>query len=55
MFATSELIQKMRFHLPLFALAFFRTNQKPPQAIVKMFLRIKGCFFVLLGISITRF
>ncbi len=39
-----EFIRKMCFHLPLFALTIFRTSQKPPQARVKTFLRIKGFF-----------
>ncbi len=37
-----EFIHKMHFHLPLFALTLFRTSQKPPQASIKTFLRIKG-------------
>ncbi len=40
-----ELIRKMRFHLPLSAWTLFRTIQKPPQASVKTFLRIKGFYF----------
>ncbi len=36
---------QMRFHLPLFALTLFCTSQKPPQATVKTFLRIKGFLF----------
>ncbi len=35
MLATSELIQQMRFHLPLFTLTLIRTSQKPPQVSVK--------------------
>ncbi len=40
-----EFIHKMHFHLPLFTLTLFRTSQKPPQASVKTFLRIKGFLF----------
>ncbi len=40
-----EFIREIHFHLPLFALTLFRTSQKPPQASVKTFLRIKGFLF----------
>ncbi len=40
-----EFIHEMRFHLPLFALTIFPTNQKPPQASVKTFLQINWFFF----------
>ncbi len=41
----AEFICKMHFHLPLFTLTLFRTSQKPPQASVNTFLRIKGFLF----------
>ncbi len=40
-----EFIRKVHFHLPLYALTLFRTSQKPPQASVKTYLRIKIFLF----------
>ncbi len=44
-FFFEEFIRKVHFHLPLYALTLFRTSQKPPQASVKTYLRIKIFLF----------